>query len=42
MRPVVEKYKKYYESGFWTYDMVMNLLQKGKITQEEFDYIIGG
>lgn len=42
MNPKIEKYKKYYEEGAWSKERLDNLLAKGKITQEEYDYIIGG
>lgn len=41
MRSYVIKLKKYYDMGFYTYDTIVNLYDKGKITKEEFDYIVG-
>jgi uncharacterized XkdX family phage protein len=35
------KIKKYYDSGFWTKEMVRNAVVKGKITKEEYKEIIG-
>lgn len=35
-----EKYKKYYEAGWYTAEMLGNLVMKGKITQEEYEEII--
>ena len=37
----LEKYKCYFESGFWTLQMVKNLVDMGKITEEEFQVITG-
>lgn len=37
---IAEKYKKYYEKGFWTKKMLMNVVGK-KITKEEYEIIIG-
>lgn len=36
-----EKIKDYFEKGFWTVDMVMNAVKKGKITESEFEEITG-
>lgn len=36
-----EKYKNYYERGLWTKEMLRNVMLKGKITEEEFEKIIG-
>ncbi len=41
MRSYVEKLKKYFDKGIYTYDTIVNLLEKGKITEEEFAYIVG-
>lgn len=37
----LERFKANYEAGFLTYDMILEMLNAGKITQEEFDYIVG-
>lgn len=31
-----EKIKRWYEEGYWTYEMVENAYKKGKITEDEF------
>lgn len=36
-----EKFKRYYDSGFWTMSMVKNAVVKGKITAEEYKEITG-
>lgn len=36
-----EKVKKYYESGFWTKEMVKNAVVKKWITEEEYKEIVG-
>lgn len=39
------KYKKvkgYYNSGFWTENMLKNAVKKGWITEEEYKEIVGG
>lgn len=41
MRSYVEKLKKYFDKGIYTYDTIVNLYEKGKITEEEFLYIVG-
>lgn len=41
MSKKIEKYREYYRNGQWNYKMVENLLKAGKITKEEFDYIVG-
>ncbi len=33
--------KKYYDSGFWTKEMVHNAVTKGWITEEEYHLIVG-
>lgn len=37
----IEKYKKYYESGQWNIDRINLLLERGLITQDEYNYIVG-
>lgn len=41
MRKIVERLKKYYDKGLYTYDSIIRLLDKGAITEEEFAYIVG-
>ena len=41
MRNYVERLKKYYDKGLYTYDSMIRLLDKGIITEEEFTYIVG-
>lgn len=41
MRNYVERLKKYYDRGLYTYDSMIRLLDKGIITEEEFAYIVG-
>ena len=36
------KIKKWYEMGLWTEEMVLQAVEKGKITQEEANEILGG
>lgn len=36
-----ELVKKYYDSGFWTTEMVHNAVVKGWITEEEYNEIVG-
>lgn len=36
-----EKYKRYYDSGFWNDVMLRNVVAKGKITPEEYKEITG-
>ena len=36
-----EKFKRYYDSGFWNEERVKNILNAGAITEEEFEKIIG-
>ena len=38
----LKKYRKYVQDGAWTVDRVDKLLEAGKITQEEYEYILGG
>jgi len=40
MSRYAEKVKRYYDAGFWTAGMVAAALDKGKITQAEYDEII--
>lgn len=40
--PKFEKIKAYYEMGFWTKNMVHNAVNKGLITEEEYEEIVGG
>lgn len=37
----IEKYKKFYRDGLWTKTMIDELYEKGKITAEERDEILG-
>lgn len=41
MSKTAEKYKKYYEAGWYTKEMLRNLEEKGKITKEEYSEITG-
>lgn len=34
-----EKFKKYYKAGWYTTEMLGNLVEKGKLTQEEYEEI---
>lgn len=34
--------KRNYEAGRWTVEMLRNVLQAGRITQAEYDEIVGG
>lgn len=36
-----ERYKKYYEAGWYNKEMLRNMVLKGKITEEEFEEIVG-
>ena len=36
-----EKYKRYYDSGFWNKAMLRNVVRKGKLTPEEYEEITG-
>ena len=40
MRKFVEKIKTYYEKGLYTEAIVHKFLEKKKITQEEYEYIL--
>lgn len=37
----VEKMKYYYQTGLWNINMINKLLKLGKITEEEYNYIMG-
>ena len=37
----IEKYKRFYENGFWTKKMVATLVYDGKLTPEEYEEITG-
>ena len=39
MSKTAEKYKTYYESGWYTTTMLAKLVAKGAITQEEYNEI---
>ena len=41
MSNFAEKVKKYYDNGIWTKKMVRDAVVKGKITEEEFELIVG-
>lgn len=41
MRALVEKIKKYYDKGLYTIVQIQQMLDAGKITEEEYYYIIG-
>ena len=36
-----EKIKKWYSMGLWTEEMVRNAVDKGVITEEEYNEILG-
>lgn len=36
----IEKYREYYQSGKWSLERINTLLERGLITQEEYDYIV--
>lgn len=36
-----EKVKRYYDSGLWSEERVRNVAEKGVITAEEFEIIVG-
>lgn len=42
MSNTAQKYKKYYNAGWWTDEMLQTAVGKGKITQEEYDEIVNG
>ncbi len=35
------KVKRWYEAEIWTEEMVMNVYDKGKLTDEELQWILG-
>ena len=37
----IEKYKRFYENGFWTKKMVATLVYDGKLTPEAYEEITG-
>lgn len=37
----IEKYKRFYENGFWTKKMVATLVYDGKLTPDEYEEITG-
>ncbi len=41
MRTLVESLKRLYHAGRLTLEQIQARLEKGTITQEEYDYIIG-
>lgn len=41
MSKFAEKVKKYYDAGIWTKRMVRDAVEKGKITEEEYQMITG-
>ena len=41
MRAIVESLRRLYKSGKITEEKVAELLAEGKITQEEYDHIMG-
>jgi uncharacterized XkdX family phage protein len=41
MRTLVESLKRLYKAGRLTLEQIQARLEKGTITQEEYDYIIG-
>lgn len=38
---MIQKIKRYYDKGIYTISDIDKMLEAGKITQEEFDYIVG-
>lgn len=36
-----ERYKRYYEAGWYNAEMLRNMVLKGKITEKEFEEITG-
>lgn len=40
MREFVEKVKKFYDKGIYKKSQIDAMLEAGKITQEEYDYIL--
>ena len=41
MRALVEQIKKYYQKGIYKISQINAMLQTGKITDEEYTYIVG-
>lgn len=41
MSKFAEKVARYYQMGVWTKRMVEDALAKGRITQDEYDQIVG-
>lgn len=41
MRTLVESLKRLYDAGRLTLEQIQERLEKGTITQEEYDYIVG-
>jgi len=39
--PKYDKVKEYYDKGLWTKSMVRNAVEKGWITAEEYELIVG-
>lgn len=37
----LDRFRYNYRAGFLSYEAIENMLNAGKITQEEFDYIVG-
>lgn len=42
MSAFAEKVKRFYDMGLYNKTMVHNFLLKGKITEEEYNQIVGG
>ena len=41
MSKMYEKVKKYYDTGLWSEERVINMVIKGIITEEEYKDIVG-
>lgn len=41
MRAAVEQIKKFYDKGIYKISQINAMLEAGKITQEEYVYIVG-
>lgn len=39
--PMFDKIKSYYDRGLWTAEQVRNAVIKGKITEAEYEEIVG-